>query len=56
MMSGLVADGIMKTLACGPLSLTAVVRKVVATQIHPTTVWKGDERGYIHFFSEEFAF
>ena len=49
------ADNNVKTLACGPPSLTTVVRKVVEAQIHPTMVWRGDERGYIYFFSEEFA-
>ncbi|KAF8334273.1 uncharacterized protein EI90DRAFT_3051676 [Cantharellus anzutake] len=50
------AAGTLAVASCGPHSLTAVVRKVVAAQIHPALVWKGDERGYINFFSEEFAF
>lgn len=39
---------------CGPTSLNAVVRKVVAAQISPRRVLKGDMRGVISLVTEDF--
>lgn len=41
---------------CGPTSLDAVMRKVVAAQIDPQKVRRGDMRGSIALFSEEFSY
>ena len=41
---------------CGPTSLDAMIRKTVAAQINPTRVRRGDMRGSIALFSEEFSY
>ncbi|KAG9318883.1 ferric reductase like transmembrane component-domain-containing protein [Chiua virens] len=41
---------------CGPRSLNAVVRKIIATQIDPGRIRKGDMRGSIALVSEEFDY
>ena len=41
---------------CGPTSLDAMVRKIVAAQIDPQKVKRGDMRGSIALFSEEFSY
>ncbi|KAF8310033.1 hypothetical protein DL93DRAFT_2084986 [Clavulina sp. PMI_390] len=40
---------------CGPSSLDKMVRELVSNQIDPSRVKKGDERGFITFYSEEFS-
>ncbi|KAG1756729.1 uncharacterized protein EDB91DRAFT_32712 [Suillus paluster] len=41
---------------CGPTSLNAMVRKIIAAQIDPARVWRGDMRGSITLVSEEFEY
>lgn len=41
---------------CGPGSLDDVVRKVVSKQIDPARIRRGDLRGSITFYNEEFSF
>ncbi|OJA10566.1 hypothetical protein AZE42_03146 [Rhizopogon vesiculosus] len=41
---------------CGPTSLNAMVRKIIAAQIDPARVWRGDMRGSISLVSEEFEY
>jgi hypothetical protein len=41
---------------CGPTSLNAMVRKIIAAQIDPGRVWRGDMRGSISLISEEFEY
>ncbi|KAF9516391.1 hypothetical protein BS47DRAFT_1341050 [Hydnum rufescens UP504] len=49
------ASGALAVACCGPTSLSNVVRKVVSTQINPSHVYNGDERGAIAFISEDFS-
>lgn len=41
---------------CGPISLNAVVRKAIASQINPARIRRGDMRGSISLVSEEFEY
>jgi hypothetical protein len=41
---------------CGPTSLNALVRKLVAAKIDPARVRAGDLRGSITFISEDFDY
>ncbi|EIW80352.1 hypothetical protein CONPUDRAFT_137590 [Coniophora puteana RWD-64-598 SS2] len=41
---------------CGPTSLNAMVRKVIARQIDPARIWRGDLRGSVALVSEEFEY
>ncbi|KAH7914687.1 hypothetical protein BJ138DRAFT_999553 [Hygrophoropsis aurantiaca] len=41
---------------CGPTSLNAVVRKIIAAQIDPSRLRRGDMRGSIALVSEEFEY
>ncbi|KAG0707711.1 ferric reductase like transmembrane component-domain-containing protein [Suillus ampliporus] len=41
---------------CGPTSLNAMVRKIIAAQIDPARVRRGDMRGSITLVSEEFEY
>jgi len=41
---------------CGPTSLSASIRKVVAAQIDPLKIKAGDMRGYISCVTEEFEY
>lgn len=41
---------------CGPTSLNAMVRKIIAAQIDPARIWRGDMRGSITLVSEEFEY
>ena len=41
---------------CGPTSLNALMRKVVAAKIDPKRIMKGDMRGYIDFMCEDFDY
>ncbi|KAI1795794.1 hypothetical protein LXA43DRAFT_1163671 [Ganoderma leucocontextum] len=50
------AKGAIAVACCGPTSLDAVMRKVVAAQIDPQKVRRGDMRGSIALFSEEFSY
>jgi len=50
------ASGALAVACCGPTSLSNVVRKVVSSQINPSHVYNGDERGAITFISEDFSF
>jgi hypothetical protein len=42
-------------IGCGTTSLNAMVRKIVAAQIDPARVAKGDVRGNISLINEDFA-
>jgi hypothetical protein len=46
----------MPLLGCGPTSLNVMVRKIVATQIDPGRIRRGDMRGSITLVSEEFEY
>ena len=46
----------MPWLGCGPTSLNVMVRKIVATQIDPGRIRRGDMRGSITLVSEEFEY
>lgn len=52
------AAGVLLTpvLGCGPTSLDAMIRKVIAAQINPGRIRRGDMRGSITLFSEEFSY
>ncbi|TFK89134.1 hypothetical protein K466DRAFT_487441 [Polyporus arcularius HHB13444] len=50
------AKGALAVACCGPTSLDAMIRKVVAAQIDPQRVKRGDMRGSIALFSEEFSY
>lgn len=50
------STGAIAVACCGPASLDRVVRKLVSSQIDPSRVLKGDQRGYITFYNEEFSF
>lgn len=50
------SSGAVAVACCGPSSLDAVVRKLVSSQIGPSRVRKGDQRGFITFYNEEFSF
>lgn len=50
------ADGLPFVLGCGPTSLNAMVRKIVAAQIDPGRIRRGDMRGSITLVSEEFDY
>lgn len=41
---------------CGPTSLNAMVRKIIAAKIDPTRIRQGDMRGAISLISEEFKY
>ncbi|KAI0780844.1 hypothetical protein BD413DRAFT_463706 [Trametes elegans] len=50
------AKGAVAVACCGPTSLDAVIRKIVAAQIDPERIKRGDMRGSIALFSEEFSY
>ncbi|OJT15719.1 hypothetical protein TRAPUB_4617 [Trametes pubescens] len=50
------AKGAVAVACCGPTSLDAVIRKVIAAQINPGRIRRGDMRGSITLFSEEFSY
>ncbi|RPD66223.1 hypothetical protein L226DRAFT_566683 [Lentinus tigrinus ALCF2SS1-7] len=50
------AKGALAVACCGPTSLDAMIRKVVAAQIDPQRIKRGDMRGSIALFSEEFSY
>ncbi|TBU35891.1 hypothetical protein BD311DRAFT_708390 [Dichomitus squalens] len=50
------AKGAIAVACCGPTSLDAMIRKIVAAQIDPQKVKRGDMRGSIALFSEEFSY
>lgn len=41
---------------CGPTSLNALMRKLIAERINPTRVAHGDLRGSIDFIAEDFEY
>jgi hypothetical protein len=41
-------------LGCGPASLNALVRKIVAAQINPRQVMNGEMQGMLTLITEEF--
>lgn len=43
-------------IGCGPTSLSASIRKIVAAQIDPLKIKAGDMRGYISCVTEEFEY
>ncbi|THH11576.1 hypothetical protein EW146_g7990 [Bondarzewia mesenterica] len=50
------ASGTVAVACCGPTTLNAVMRKLVAAQIDPARIRRGDMSGSISFVSEEFAY
>ncbi|KAI0748209.1 ferric reductase like transmembrane component-domain-containing protein [Daedaleopsis nitida] len=50
------SKGAVAVACCGPTSLDAVMRKIVAAQIDPQRIRRGDMRGSIALFSEEFSY
>ncbi|PVG02808.1 hypothetical protein CPB86DRAFT_696988 [Serendipita vermifera] len=46
--------GAVAVACCGPASLNALVRKIVATQINPSQVLRGEMQGMITLITEEF--
>ncbi|KAI0374981.1 hypothetical protein BV20DRAFT_961222 [Pilatotrama ljubarskyi] len=50
------AKGAVAVACCGPTSLDAMMRKVIAAQISPERIRRGDMRGSIALFSEEFSY
>lgn len=50
------SEGSVMVACCGPTSLNAMVRKIIAAQIDPGRVWRGDMRGSISLVSEEFEY
>ncbi|KAI0636885.1 hypothetical protein C8Q77DRAFT_1154776 [Trametes polyzona] len=50
------AKGAVAVACCGPTSLDAMIRKVIAAQIDPARIKRGDMRGSIALFSEEFSY
>jgi hypothetical protein len=50
------SQGPVMVACCGPTSLNAMVRKIIAAQIDPGRVWQGDMRGSISLISEEFEY
>ena len=43
-------------IGCGPTSLNAVMRKVIAAQIDPNRIRKGDRCSSIEFVAEDFEY
>ncbi|KAG1905591.1 uncharacterized protein F5891DRAFT_1125682 [Suillus fuscotomentosus] len=50
------SEGSVVVACCGPTSLNVMVRKIIAEQIDPGRVWRGDMRGSISLISEEFEY
>ncbi|KAF9644193.1 hypothetical protein BDM02DRAFT_3122293 [Thelephora ganbajun] len=50
------AKGAIVVACCGPTSLSASIRKIVAAQIDPSKIKVGDMRGYISCITEEFEY
>ncbi|KAI0670300.1 hypothetical protein C8Q78DRAFT_1035550 [Trametes maxima] len=50
------AKGAIAVGCCGPTSLDAMIRKIIAAQISPERIKRGDMRGSIALFSEEFSY
>ncbi|KAG2134412.1 uncharacterized protein EDB93DRAFT_846139 [Suillus bovinus] len=50
------SEGSVMVACCGPTSLNVMVRKIIAAQIDPWRVWRGDMRGSISLVSEEFEY
>jgi len=50
------SKGAIVVACCGPTSLNVMVRKIVATQIDPGRIRRGDMRGSITLVSEEFEY
>ncbi|KAH9901014.1 hypothetical protein C8Q73DRAFT_786424 [Cubamyces lactineus] len=50
------AKGAVAVACCGPTSLDAMMRKIIAAQIDPGRIKRGDMRGSIALFSEEFSY
>ncbi|KAF8319297.1 hypothetical protein DL93DRAFT_2053769 [Clavulina sp. PMI_390] len=50
------STGALAVACCGPTSLDKVVRNLVSNQIDPVRVKKGDQRGFVTFYNEEFSF
>ncbi|KZO95850.1 hypothetical protein CALVIDRAFT_598906 [Calocera viscosa TUFC12733] len=48
------AHGSLAVACCGPSSLNAMVRKIVAAQISPSRLMRGDRRGRIVLITEDF--
>ncbi|KAA1471129.1 hypothetical protein DENSPDRAFT_837057 [Dentipellis sp. KUC8613] len=50
------ATGLVAVACCGPTTLNAVMRKLVAAQIDPGRIRRGDMSGSISFIAEDFAY
>ncbi|TFY64032.1 hypothetical protein EVJ58_g2892 [Rhodofomes roseus] len=50
------AKGAIVVGCCGPVTLNAVVRKIIAAQIDPGRIRRGDMSGYITLISEDFDY
>jgi len=50
------AKGPLVVACCGPTQLSASIRKIVAAQIDPAKIRKGDKTGYIACVTEEFEY
>ncbi|KAH9856964.1 hypothetical protein C2E23DRAFT_934159 [Lenzites betulinus] len=50
------SKGALAVACCGPTSLDAMMRKIIAAQINPARIRRGDMRGSITLFSEEFSY
>ncbi|KAI0035087.1 hypothetical protein K488DRAFT_44124 [Vararia minispora EC-137] len=50
------ASGPLVVACCGPIGLNAIVRKVVAAQIDPGKIARGDTTGYITLVTEDFDY
>lgn len=51
-----IAKGALVVACCGPTQLSASIRKMVAAQINPAKIKKGDMTGYIACVTEEFEY
>jgi len=50
------AHGALVVACCGPTTLNAVVRKIVAAQINPGRIRRGDLTGSISLVAEDFEY
>lgn len=48
-----IADSFVFT-ACGPVTLNTVVRNLVSKNISPSRIHRGDKRGHIVVYSEDY--
>ncbi|RSH80974.1 uncharacterized protein EHS24_008405 [Apiotrichum porosum] len=48
------AEGSMMVAVCGPTKLNTVVRNLVSRHIHPGTILRGDSRGHVAIYTEDY--